>query len=85
MAYTTFTPKAANTVQAQTISAITDRARGDVTPHYKLADGTLIAVDRCKVFPPGYQPIIPGDYMVIAQGNGAPTVWKASVFTSQYS
>lgn len=84
MAYTTFTPKAANTVQAQLISSVGDRTKTDPTPHYKLADGTLIDATKCKTFPPGYVPTA-GDYLVVAQGNGQPTAWKASVFTSQYS
>lgn len=84
MAFTTFTPKAANTVQAQTITAVVDNSKIDLRPHYKLADGTLIATDACIVQHPGYVPV-PGDYLVVTQKGSKPTVWKASTFLANYS
>jgi hypothetical protein len=88
MAYTTFTPKAANTVKAQTIAAITDRSAVVNEPHYKLADGTLVATTGVRTVPGGYTPQV-GDYFVLPTqantGSATPAVWKASVFTANYS
>lgn len=85
MAYTTFTPKAANTVQAQTITAIGDGLSNDPSRHYILADGSRIAARLCKTFPGAYVPVV-GDYLVLATGTkGQPCVWNAAVFTSQYA
>ncbi len=82
MAFTTYTPKAANTVHAQTIAAILDRSPQDCRPCYKLADGSLLAIESTRVAKAGYVPVV-GDYLVV-EGN-KPTVWKASDFTANYS
>lgn len=79
MTMTTFTPKAANTVQAQTIASI-KHVNGIL--QYVLADGSQIAVDSTRTAKAAYVPVV-GDYLV-AQGN-KPTVWKASDFTANYS
>lgn len=88
MSFTTFTPRAANTVQAQTIAAITHKSATDPVQCYKLADGTFIPIDSARVTPVGYQPVA-GDYMVVTNaadgGNAGLCVWKAAMFTKHYS
>lgn len=80
MAFTTFTPKTANTVQAQLIASITHK---NGTLNYVLTDGSQIATQSTRTAKNGYVPVV-GDYLV-ASGTAMPTVWKASDFTATYA